>query len=170
MKKINNKGFTLIEVLAVIAIIAIIGIIAVPNVLNSINTGKQATYNILVEDITIAGIQLFEEIEFTGNKLYNYDTDGNYDGLIKIDNNKINVDLQTLVSNGFLSGTNNPNKEGANKNNKIITNPKTKEDIGTCQITITKIVDANFNTSYQFTNTSTNTNCPTDNEYQEVLN
>lgn len=171
MKKINNKGFTLVEVLAVIVIIAIIGMIAVPNVINSINTGKKASYDILVEDITIAGKQLFEEVTFVGSvPNYDDDIDGKPNGEVTIVNDSITVTLQTLVSNGFLTGINNPNKDGENKNAKIITNPKNNEDIGKCKITITKTVDNNYNTSYEIKNNSTsNNNCPTDTEYAKVI-
>ena len=109
MYKLNNKGFTLMEVLAVIVIIAILGMIADPNVLNSINTSKQASYDILVKDITIAGKQLFEEIYYADTKLYHYDQNGKTTNYISINNNEIITSVQTLISNGFLTGSNNPN-------------------------------------------------------------
>ncbi len=39
--KMNNKGFTLVELLAVLAIIAIIGMIAVPNVISVVDNNKK---------------------------------------------------------------------------------------------------------------------------------
>ena len=164
MKKINNKGFTLIEVLAVIIIIAVIGLIAIPNVINTINTGKQSTYHILIKDITIAGKQLYEEIEYINPGLNYYDEEGNpISGKeIKIgeDINGVNIgtsikiNLQTLVSNGLLSG---------NDNRRII-NPKTGDNIGQCEISITK-----NDGSYTFMNTSTSdANCPTTIEYTNL--
>lgn len=179
MKKINNKGFTLVEILAVIVIIAIIGIIAVPSIIGTINNGKQASYDILVEDITIAGKQLFEEIDYVGTTLYHYEISGKTEDIIVIKDDvpndsktKITVKLQSLVSNGFLTGTENSNKSSTgNNNDKIIVNPKNDQDIGDCQIVITKTVDSNFNTSYEITNNSTsNEFCPKDTEYIEVLN
>lgn len=167
MKKLNNKGFTLIEVLAIIIIISVIGLIAVPNVINTINTGKKSAYDILVKDITIAGKQLYEEIDYINPVPgLNY-----YDALgepipgkkIKIGEDihgndigsSIKINLQTLVSNGLLSGN----------DNKKITNPKNGEDIGLCEVIITKISDNNTNISYKFENASTdNTNCPNYNE------
>ena len=47
----NQKGFTLIEVLAVIAIIAILGVVSTPGILNAINNSKKASYNILLDNI-----------------------------------------------------------------------------------------------------------------------
>ena len=170
MRRLDNKGFTLIEVLAVVVIIGIIGLISVPSVISIINTGKDSSYDILVKDITVAAIQLHEEVSFAGTSIYQYNNDGSTGGVISA-SDEITTNLQTLVSNGFLTGTNNQDKIN-NKNEKIITNPKTKEDIGECIITITKTVDTNnFNTSYEMINNSEgNTNCPTSDEYNKALN
>lgn len=156
----NQKGFTLIEVLAVIAIIAILGIVSTPGILNAINNSKKASYNILLDNIKTAGINLFEEIDL-GNSLYHYDMKG-----IHEDNNVANivtkmldansqqyyieVNLQTLISNGFLKGINNENKD-VNKNNSILLNPMTGEDIGECIIKITKKIESGtYKTTYEF--------------------
>ena len=161
MKRINNKGFTLVEVIAVVVIIALLGMIAIPNVISTINKGKDTSYEILVKDINIAAKQLYEEVEYVGVVLKNYNTEGEF-GEIIINSNSIETNLQTLVSNGFLSGINNPDMGGSNKNYKIITNPRNGEDIGECKIIIEKIVDKgnNFNTSYKVYNSSTDINCP----------
>ena len=162
MKRINNKGFTLVEVIAAVVIIALLGMIAIPSVISTINKGKDTSYAILVKDINIAAKQLFEEVEYVGVELKNYNTEGEFDKII-IDSNSIETNLQTLVSNGFLNGTNNPDRENSsNKNYKIITNPRNGEDIGECKIIIEKIVDKgnNLNTSYKLTNSSTDINCP----------
>ena len=39
--KMNNKGFTLVELLAVLAIIAIIGVITIPNVISVMDNNKK---------------------------------------------------------------------------------------------------------------------------------
>ena len=54
MKRLNNKGFTLIEVLVVIAMIALIAGIAIPNVLSSINTSKSVSEKAMIENIKTA--------------------------------------------------------------------------------------------------------------------
>ena len=163
MKRINNKGFTLVEVIAVVVIIALLGRIAIPNVISTINKGKDTSYEILVEDIKIAAKQLFEEVEFMKVTLYQYSSYGVSELPISIDESTstINTNLQTLVSNGFLSGINNQDRGGSNKNYKIITNPKNGLDIGYCTIKIVKTIDSNFNTSYEITNPSSgDDNCP----------
>lgn len=180
MKKINNKGFTLMEVLAVVVIIAIIGLIAVPNVLSIINTGKNSSYEILVNDITVAAIQLHEEVSIANTKIYRYKNFGKDLNEIRVSTSENNVkkekyytvevNLQTLVSNGFLTGTNNSDKS-TNGNEKIIINPKTKKDMGSCVITITKTVEDNYNTSYTIVpDNSSDSFCPTDKEYENALN
>ena len=69
MNKFNNKGFTLVEVLAVIVRIGILGLIAIPNVLSVINTGQKKSYDILVKDIITASQNLYEEVEFDTENL-----------------------------------------------------------------------------------------------------
>ena len=154
MKKINNKGFTLVEVLAVIVIVAILGGIAVPNILSTINSSKNKSEEILIDNIKTASQQLYEEVEFTGD-LYQYQGNGSSTtNQILINSNSIETNLQTLVSNGFLSGS------GKDENTKIITNPKTGVNIGDCKIKITKVVDANYKTTYTITKEDSNSDCP----------
>ena len=43
---LNNKGFTLVEVLTVMVLITILGVIAVPNVLDTINNSKDKTLKV----------------------------------------------------------------------------------------------------------------------------
>ena len=154
MNKLNNKGFTLVEVLAVIAIIAILGGIAIPNIMSTINSSKNKSEEILIENIKTGSQQLYEEVEFTGD-LYQYKEDGTITSeKIEINSNRIETNLQTLVSNGFLSDS------GKDEDKKIITNPKTGANIGGCQIKITKIVDANYKTTYTISKEDNNSDCP----------
>lgn len=158
--RINNKGFTLVEVLAVIVIIAILGFIAVPNVLSTINVGKNKSYDIMISNIVTASESLYQEVEYGGGELYKYGNDG-ITTYISIDENNIEVNLQTLVSNGFLEGTNNNCTTCSNKNEKILLDPRTKEDIGSCNIKITKITKkTENNVSYVVDNIDSNVKCP----------
>ena len=137
--KLNNKGFTLVEVLAVIAIIALLGAIAIPGVLSTINTSKESSYNIMISNIVTSSQSLYEEVSF-GNTIYRYNSTGITSDKVKIESNKITTNLQTLVSNGFLSGAGVEDEEGSSESgiNSKILDPNTKEDIGLCEIVITK--------------------------------
>lgn len=160
--KLNNKGFTLVEVLAVVAIIAIIGGIAIPGVLSVINTGKDASYNIMISNIVTASQSLYEEVEF-GGVLYQYDANGKTTTKVTItSDNKLTTSLQTLVSNGFLSGVN-----GNDSNKQILLDPKTNNNIGSCKIVITKSMDDNGKVSYGVINNDSNSICPS--EYKKEV-
>lgn len=140
---LNNKGFTLIEILAAIIILSVVSGIAVIGVMSSINKGKDASYNIMINNIIVASNTLYEEISnsyLIGNDrfLYKYDSNGKTSDKIVITDGKININLQTLVSNGFLDGSNNDSYDD-NVNKKVLINPKTGLDIGSCLIEITSL-------------------------------
>lgn len=44
MKKLNKKGFTLVELLAVIVVLALIMVLTVPSVLTAMNSARQSTF------------------------------------------------------------------------------------------------------------------------------
>lgn len=160
MKKLNNRGFTLVEILAVVAIIAIIGLIAVPSVLSVINTGKSGSYDLLVKNIKTASISLYEEVVYMDANLYHYSADGIKDGNIEVNevDGSIEINLQTLVRNGFLSSNNDDD------NQKKILNPKNNEDIGGCRIKIIKTTSGD-EVTYTVESLSTNDICPSTNDY-----
>ncbi len=174
MRRLNQKGFTLIEVLAVIVIIALLGVIAVPGVLNTINNSKKSSYNIMVDDIKTAGTELFEELEIVGNDLKQYTEAGVSDQKIDIESKEldgklvkeISTNLQTLVSNGFLKGSSNNKETSTNKNAKILLNPITNKDIGQCKLIIRKVIDDSTKVVYEFYDDSKTSGCPTTSEYQ----
>ena len=188
--RLDNKGFTLVEVIAVVAIITILSVVVVPSVLNSINNGKQKSYEVLVGDIKIAAKELYEEVysnELLGDtsKLYQYSYDvdrkeiSNSNNVIKITDNCIDegyryscieTNLQTLVSNGFLSGS----SDG--KGQKVILNVREDNaNMGNCKIEIVKNVNSSSNkVSYEvnankdkINNSKGNNICPTQDEYDK---
>lgn len=53
---IQNKGFTLVELLAVIVILGLIALIAVPPVLNNIKTTKEDLYNTQIDLIKAGAV------------------------------------------------------------------------------------------------------------------
>lgn len=44
MKKLNKKGFTLVELLAVIVVLAIIMVLTLPTVMNSLSSARQSSF------------------------------------------------------------------------------------------------------------------------------
>ena len=166
--RLNNKGFTLVEVLAVVVILGVIGGIAGSSVLSSINSSKEASYKLMVNNIVIASENLYKEVEF-GNTIYEYSNSGVTTTKYSINSSKeIKTNLQTLVSNGFLTGSENKKQSETNKNKRTIENPKIKEsDIGTCVIIIKKV----DNNKYQVNSTtSSNSDCPTTSDYSKYKN
>ena len=177
--KLNNKGFTLVEVLAVVTILTILGGVAITNILSSINTSKDASYKIMINDIVTASKTLYEEVNF-GIPIKEYTTEGNQETDITIStDNTITTNIQTLVSNGYLNGTDRCNQkiknneenietekkciisDEENSNTKVVINPKTKKDIGSCKITIKK----EENGTYTVTTTSPDSKCPSEADY-----
>ena len=177
MNKLNHKGFTLVEVLAVIVIIGVLSGIAIPNVMTSINASKNSSEKILIDNIKTAAQSLYEEVD---NKTELKDTTNN-NIVIKSckyvnsndeecdasQQNNVdckykrciieNIQLQTLVDNGFLKASD--VKDNGN-NNKLI-NSKTGEDIGECIITITKKVNIDdYSVSYKIDKVDNDTKCP----------
>lgn len=61
--KINNKGFTLVEVLGVLVIIAAITVIAIHNLGGTMSASKEETYKIMKNNIISAGYTYIKECE-----------------------------------------------------------------------------------------------------------
>lgn len=185
--RLDNKGFTLVEVIAVVAIITILSVVVVPSVLNSINNGKEKSYEVLVGNIKIAAKELYEEVYANSllgdnSKLYQYSYDVD-NKVISTDNNVIEItnnctnegyscietNLQTLVSNGFLSGSSDGDKQ------KVILNVREDNaNMGNCKIKIVKNVNSFSNkVSYKveakdpINNSKGNNICPTQDEYDK---
>ena len=72
MKKLNNKGFTLVELLAVIAILLIIMTVALPNISSAIERTKNKQSDSMGKIIIAAG-----NLYISDHK-NNFSTNGNY--------------------------------------------------------------------------------------------
>ena len=120
MKK--NKGFTLVELLAVIVILSLLLVIAVPNVIAISQRIRKNMYCSKIEDIESAA------------KIYGND---NIDVLETTANNKIEINVYTLVSNNLFKKE---NKDCDNdKNNpKCVLDPRNNNPMDKDKITITK--------------------------------
>ena len=112
---VNNKGFTLIELIATLIILALVMSIGAYSVINVINAAKRENYNLLIKNIKDAAQAYYQECRYG-------DITCNSDG---------NTSLGNLVNYGFLKGNSTDND-----NFKLI-NPNTEESISECVIKIT---------------------------------
>lgn len=93
MKKINRKGFTLIEVILVLAIIAIIITILAPNILSLLSENDKRSCHSLVNSIETAA--------------RTYVTNNKYDLGFTCTNEVVTFSIKTLVNAGALTLPNN---------------------------------------------------------------
>ena len=79
MKKLNKKGFTLVELLAVIAILSILIIIMVPNIVGLFERGKESTFVTMAQSAYKSAETNFVADQvapgFTATKTYCYNLD-----------------------------------------------------------------------------------------------
>lgn len=159
----NKKGFTLIELLAVIVLIGLISIIVIPNLISTVGSSKQSSYKILVKSIVTASENYYQECEY--GDLKSTSKYGSY--ACTINNNTISVTLSDLANTGFLKV--NDSKTVSGKEVKVVLDPRNKEnDMSSCQITITKNVDASFKVTYLLA-ANGGSNCPTQADYEGAL-
>lgn len=147
----NRKGFTLIELLAVIIVIALIATIVTPSVIEYVNSAKNTSYNLLIQNTISASKTYYEECEYgdlsDNSKYENYackinkDEKGDY----------IITNLGALANTGMLSVN-----DVDSDNKKIVINPKDNTDISSCEIKITKGIDTNYKVTYNISSE----NCP----------
>ena len=91
MKKLNKKGFTLVELLAVIVVLAIIMVLTVPSVLSSMSSARQSSFLLYAGKMLEAaqGKYQSESLLTTPNTCYDLSTlSGNgstqYKGVVKV--------------------------------------------------------------------------------------
>lgn len=106
----NNKGFTLIEVMATIAILGVIAIISFVSVTAIVKSNKTDQCNNIIESIKMASI------EYVSDNRYNSSFTG------QVSNNNVTISGGTLLAGRYL--------------NKEIINPFTKDNV-TNSISIT---------------------------------
>ena len=168
-KNNNDKGFTLIELMAVILLLGIIMSVTTIITVNTIKNSKEKSYNVLVSNIKDAAQDYFEECEndsASGGYL-----EGACNGLIRENGDNCEADkcatisIDTLLKYDFLKSDSNDSE-----NNKIVENPKTNDSMNICVIELKKYVDEinNYITWYEFDTGSSETFCPTRNEYLNI--
>ena len=106
----NNKGFTLIELVATLALLAVISVISFVSITTVVNNSKVNNCNNLVQNIKTAAKE--------------YVSDNRYNSSFDVDNNKIEeITVDVLLNNSekYLVGpiTNPFNKDDTTFNNNI---------------------------------------------------
>lgn len=151
----NRKGFTLIELLAVIIVIALITTVVTSSVIEYVNSAKNTSYNLLIQNTISASKTYYEECEY--GDLSDSSKYGSY--ACKINGSTITTTLGALANTGMLS-VNDVDSNGK----KIVINPKDNTDISSCNIKITKTVDTNYKVTYNISSNISSSDCPYINE------
>ena len=106
----NNKGFTLVELLGTIVILSIIVGISSYSIITVLNNTKKNNYKFLIDEIKKASEAYYQECYYGNNCPYTEE-----------------ITIGKLASTGYLTSN--------NKDNSII-NPMTKEDISNCTLIV----------------------------------
>ena len=115
MKKLNKKGFTLVELLAVIVVLAIIMVLTLPTIMNSMNSARQSTFLLYASRMLDTAADKYQsdallnggESCYTIEQLNNGNTT-KYHGLVRIEDNGNTVKIQMYDDNyqiGFKAKT-----------------------------------------------------------------
>lgn len=161
---LNNKGFTLVELLAIILLLALITSVSTSAVVGFINTSKENSHEVLKKNIKIGAEEFFKECENKNifgipdpsedpDKLTiscNIVTDGN-------EKKYLETNIKTLLDYGFLKSTS-TEQDDDDKILKIIENPITNDNMNDCKLKITKI-NNNNSVWYEVITTSEESYC-----------
>lgn len=136
----NNKGFTLVELIATIVLLALVASIGTYSITAIMKKSKEENYNLLIKNINSAAETYYQECRYSNNDMINCN---------KIENDEYMVSLGDLVNYGFLKG-NEKIKEGTEKDKYTIVNPLDNTNISNCEITVKFVnskVEVNIPTS-----------------------
>lgn len=90
VKKINNKGFTLIEIIITFGLIAIVGVLLGSSFNNALQTEKELEYEMFVEKVKSAANVLISS------------NDNFYDELLGTESKRICISIEDLIKNKLL--------------------------------------------------------------------
>ena len=90
----NNKGFTLVELIGIILILAAIFLISFPALLNLFKSDEEKAYNNMIKDLCLAG-ETFIYLNYSNNS-------GKNDFDLSIIGNKIDINIEELISYGSV--------------------------------------------------------------------
>lgn len=143
MKRIDNKGFTLVELIATIVLLALVMGIGSYSITKVIENSKKKDYELLIENINNAAEDYYIECEYGGtasSSLVCDNSSGYY-----------SVSLGLLVKYGFLTG----NAKDSSDEYTLV-NPNDDKNIAGCAIKI------NYNSGKVLVEASNPTgSCPT---------
>ena len=115
MKKLNKKGFTLVELLAVIVVLAVIMVLTLPTIMKSMNSARQSTFLLYASRMldTAADKYQSDALLNGGKSCYTIEqlNDGNttkYHGIVRIEDNGNVMKVQMYDDNyqiGFKAKT-----------------------------------------------------------------
>jgi len=118
----NNKGFTLIELVAIVLVIAAIFLVSFPSLLNLSKKDEEKKYDSMVETLCLAG------------ETYIYNNESDFKNLMVVDN-KIEIVISELVINEMVK--------------KDTTNPKTNKSVENDKLIYTVLSDKSLNCEYK---------------------
>lgn len=113
MKKLNQKGFTLIELIAVVVLLSLLVGIGASTITKIIKKNKENDYKLLIDGIKSAAESYYQECRYV-----TFTCSDN--GIVK---------LGDLVNNGFLKGNSKLSDDSV-----TLINPNTEDDIYDCEI------------------------------------
>lgn len=123
MRNMNNKGFTLIELIATLVLLVLVMGLGAISITKTIENSKTKDYELLIKNIKDASEVYYQECKY-----------GNIDSnIINGCDDLDNVELGTLVKYGYLTGNSKIN-DGTNK--YTLVNPNDGESIIDCIIKI----------------------------------
>ena len=106
MKKLNKKGFTLVELLAVIVVLAIIMVLTLPTVMNSLSSARQSSFLLYASRMldTAADKYQSDVLLNGGKKCYtisdlNAENTSNYKGKVLVSNDGTTYTIQMYDAN-----------------------------------------------------------------------
>lgn len=115
MKKLNRKGFTLVEVIAAVVILSVLMLLLVPSVNSLLQRGKDNSYVDLKQSFLLAAE------EYVNDNRYNISVSGS--DITAIDGNPITgsrITIGTLLEKGYL------NPSGTDGSVEYIVDPRDK--------------------------------------------
>mgnify|MGYP002624838167 CR=1 FL=1 len=119
----NNKGFTLVELIAILGLMTIIILVGAPNLINQIESQKNKNYDNFVSDLCLA-------TESYINHSSDVDTSN-----FKEAGDTLNISVGSLMSNGYIkSNTKNPRTKQNLDSTDTITVTLTEDLTYTCTL------------------------------------